>query len=135
MGSDEVAFRLAHLTDDRARACLQHVATAGGWGDPLPAGHAHGVAIHVEYRSAVAYLVEMMRKVTDGDAILYGGRAGFLQDNDAVEHMNDVASVNWHASASLIGRFLPEALLIDAGTTTTDLVPVKGGAVAALRSP
>ena len=59
MGADEVAFRLQHLTDDRARACLQHVATAGGWGDPLPAGHAHGVAIHVEYRSAVAYLVEI----------------------------------------------------------------------------
>ena len=79
----------------------------------------------------VAYLVEMMRKVTDGEAIFYGGRAGFLHHIGAVEHMNDVASANWHASASLIGRFLPEALLIDAGTTTTDLVPVKGGAVAA----
>ena len=79
----------------------------------------------------VAYLVEMMRKVTDGEAIFYGGRAGFLHHIGAVEHMNDVASANWHASASLIGRFLPEALLIDAGTTTTDLVPVKGGVVAA----
>jgi len=59
MGVDEVDFRLQHLTDDRARACLQHVASAGGWGAPLPAGHAHGVATHVEYRSAVAYLVEI----------------------------------------------------------------------------
>jgi isoquinoline 1-oxidoreductase beta subunit len=59
MGIDEVAFRLAHHTDARAQACLQHVADAGGWGAALPAGHALGVAVHVEYRSAVAYLVEI----------------------------------------------------------------------------
>ncbi len=103
-----------------------------------PTGALHAVTMTGELSDVfsdradgVAYLVEMMRKVTDGEAIFYGGRAGFLDDIGAVEHMNDVASANWHASGSLIGRFLPEALLIDAGTTTTDLVPVKGGAVAA----
>ena len=82
-------------------------------------------------RAAWPHLVEMMRNITDGEAIFYGGRAGFLNDAGAVEHMIDVASANWHASASLVARLLPEALLIDAGTTTTDLVPIKGGAVAA----
>jgi (4-(4-[2-(gamma-L-glutamylamino)ethyl]phenoxymethyl)furan-2-yl)methanamine synthase len=79
----------------------------------------------------VAYLVDMMRKVTGGEAVFYGGRAGFLRDTGAIEHVNDVASANWHASASLIGRSHTEALLIDAGTTTTDLVPVKSAEVAA----
>jgi probable H4MPT-linked C1 transfer pathway protein len=103
-----------------------------------PAGAVHAVTMTGELSDVfrdradgVAYLVEMMRKVTDGEAVFYGGRAGFLRDTGAVEHVNDVASANWHASASLIGRSYPEALLIDAGTTTTDLVPVKSGMVAA----
>lgn len=103
-----------------------------------PIGAVHAVTMTGELSDVfasradgVAYLVEMMRKVTDGEAIFYGGRAGFLQDIGAVEHMNDVASANWHASANLIGRSLPEALLIDAGTTTTDIVPITDGGVAA----
>jgi isoquinoline 1-oxidoreductase beta subunit len=38
---------------------LQQVqAKRNAWG-PAPAGHAYGVAVHPEYRSAVAYLVEI----------------------------------------------------------------------------
>jgi probable H4MPT-linked C1 transfer pathway protein len=103
-----------------------------------PPGAVHAVTmtgelsdVFTDRARGVAYLVEMMRNITDGEAIFYGGRAGFLNDAGAVEHMIDVASANWHASASLVARLLPEALLIDAGTTTTDLVPIKGGAVAA----
>jgi isoquinoline 1-oxidoreductase beta subunit len=63
-GIDEVQFRLDHLTSDAAIACLNKVvamAAAAGtpWGGALPAGHAQGVAVHVEYRSAVAYLVQI----------------------------------------------------------------------------
>jgi probable H4MPT-linked C1 transfer pathway protein len=79
----------------------------------------------------VAYLVEMMRKTTDGEAMFYAGRAGFLRNGAAVERACDVASANWHACAAMIARDAPDALFIDAGTTTTDLVPLKGGAVAA----
>jgi (4-(4-[2-(gamma-L-glutamylamino)ethyl]phenoxymethyl)furan-2-yl)methanamine synthase len=79
----------------------------------------------------VAYLVDMMRKATDGQALFYGGSAGFLDCISAVQRSEEVASANWHASASLIARDLPDALLIDVGTTTTDLIPLKGGTVAA----
>ena len=103
-----------------------------------PTGAVHAVTmtgelsdVFADRADGVAYLVAMMRKVSGGEAVFYGGRAGFLHDTGAVEHVDDVASANWHASASLIGRSHLEALLIDAGTTTTDLVPVKGGAVAA----
>src|SRR4029079_14054160 len=34
-------------------------------------------------------------------------------------------------TGELVAQMLPDALLIDAGTTTTDLVPLKDGAVAA----
>lgn len=56
---DPVAFRRAKLSDDRSKAVLDTVTREGGWGRSLPAGVAQGVAVHVEYRSAVAYLVEL----------------------------------------------------------------------------
>ena len=78
----------------------------------------------------VAYLVDLMRNATDGEALFYGAKSGLLDCIRAVERAFDVASANWHASAELIAQMLPDALLVDAGTTTTDLVPLKDGAVA-----
>ena len=43
----------------------------------------------------------------------------------------DIASANWHASASLVGRLQQAALLIDLGSTTTDIIPIAQGRVAA----
>ncbi len=58
---------------------------------------------------------------------LYGGRAGFLDVADAAAHADSVASANWHATAALAGRCVPDALLVDMGSTTTDLIPVAAG--------
>ncbi len=87
--------------------------------------------VFADRAEGVAYLVEMMREATDGDALFYGGRSGLLDCIRAVERAPDVASANWHASAALIAQILPDALLIDVGSTTTDIVPLKDGAVAA----
>jgi probable H4MPT-linked C1 transfer pathway protein len=40
-----------------------------------------------------------------------------------------VAAANWHALASFAARFLPtgDGLLIDIGSTTTDIIPIRGG--------
>jgi (4-(4-[2-(gamma-L-glutamylamino)ethyl]phenoxymethyl)furan-2-yl)methanamine synthase len=103
-----------------------------------PAGAAHAVTmtgelsdVFADRAEGVAYLVDMMRRATDGEALFYGGEAGFLDCLRAVERSSEVASANWHASAALIAQLLPDALLIDVGTTTTDLVPIKAGQVAA----
>src|SRR5277367_2387422 len=61
----------------------------------------------------------------------YAGRAGFLSLDAVGAHASDVASANWHASAALIARYCREALLIDMGSTTTDIIPIVAGAVAA----
>jgi probable H4MPT-linked C1 transfer pathway protein len=61
----------------------------------------------------------------------YAGRAGFLTFDQVDAHVIDIASANWHASAALIARQTPEALFIDMGSTTTDIIPVVAGAVAA----
>ncbi len=63
---------------------------------------------------------------------LYAGRAGFVPLADAPSYAVDIASANWHASATLLSLKLRDALLIDIGSTTADLIPIVAGRVAAL---
>lgn len=53
----------------------------------------------------------------------------FLTVDDASELPELVAAANWHALATWSGRACPEgnALLIDIGSTTTDLIPISSG--------
>jgi probable H4MPT-linked C1 transfer pathway protein len=104
-----------------------------------PDGASHAVTMTGELSDVfedraegVAYLVRMTREaLKDAPLVIYGGRAGFLDPDDAVALPMDVASANWHASATLAAALCPEGLLVDIGTTTTDLVPLKGGEPAA----
>ena len=63
---------------------------------------------------------------------LYAGRAGFVELGEAASHAVDIASANWHASAALVALKLPDALFIDIGSTTTDIIPIVAGQVAAV---
>jgi isoquinoline 1-oxidoreductase beta subunit len=59
LGKDPLAFRLAFLKNNRVKAALRKVAEVGGWGRPMPAGTAQGIAVHSEYKGATAVLVEI----------------------------------------------------------------------------
>jgi probable H4MPT-linked C1 transfer pathway protein len=99
-----------------------HVATmTGELADVFP-NRAEGVARLTE---------TLVRELTPVPLRLYAGRAGFLEPEQAARHVADIASANWHASASLVGRCTQDALFIDMGSTTTDIVPVAGGRVVA----
>ena len=63
---------------------------------------------------------------------LYAGRAGFVELGEAASHAADIASANWHASAALVALKLRDALFIDIGSTTTDIIPIVAGRVAAV---
>jgi probable H4MPT-linked C1 transfer pathway protein len=43
----------------------------------------------------------------------------------------DCAAANWLATAMLVARSLPDGILLDCGGTTTDLIPIVAGTVAA----
>jgi len=60
---------------------------------------------------------------------VFAGTRGFVTAREAMTHWRDVASANWLASASLVAAHQPEALVVDIGSTTTDIVPVVGGKV------
>lgn len=59
LGLDPVAVRRQFLRDDRLRAVLEAAVEKGQWGRPLPAGMAQGIALHSEYKSRAAVLVEI----------------------------------------------------------------------------
>ena len=59
LGKDAVAFRRTTLRSKPVKAVLDKVAAAGRWGRTLPDGHGQGVAVHEEYGSCVACLVEI----------------------------------------------------------------------------
>jgi (4-(4-[2-(gamma-L-glutamylamino)ethyl]phenoxymethyl)furan-2-yl)methanamine synthase len=66
------------------------------------------------------------------DAVsIYAGPAGYVSARDAALHSVEIASANWHACAALIARKRERALFIDVGSTTTDIVPIADGKVAA----
>lgn len=57
---DAVVFRLALLRDKpRHQAVLKLAAEKAGWGSPLPAGRARGVALHESFNSIVAEVMEV----------------------------------------------------------------------------
>ena len=58
---------------------------------------------------------------------IYAGPEGFLTPENAAQKTDAVASANWAASAQLVASLLPDALFVDIGSTTTDLVPIRGG--------
>ncbi|KUJ41345.1 isoquinoline 1-oxidoreductase [Streptomyces albus subsp. albus] len=59
LGKDEVEFRRTFVKSDRARAVLDKVAEEGRWGRSMPEGCAQGIALHEEYKSCTACLVEI----------------------------------------------------------------------------
>lgn len=104
-------------------------------------GHAdrHAVTMTGELADTFASRVEGVVSLTDmavsalapADVVVYAGRAGFVAPRQATRHIADIASANWFASASVVGQARGSALFMDMGSTTTDIVPVVDGVVAA----
>jgi probable H4MPT-linked C1 transfer pathway protein len=79
----------------------------------------------------VLRLVAIMAERCGSDRVLiFAGRSGFLSPAE-VSHGNAaaIASANWLATALWSARQIGEGLLIDIGSTTTDLILLAGGEV------
>ncbi len=66
-----------------------------------------------------------------GVPLFYAGPHGFVPTDAAAQHADAIASANWHASARLAARHFSDALFVDVGSTTADIIPLKDGKVAA----
>jgi probable H4MPT-linked C1 transfer pathway protein len=85
----------------------------------------------VDRREGVSALCGWARTRLRGNVSVYGGRNGFLDPDQAPAAAMEVASANWHATARLVGHHLADALVVDIGSTTSDLIPVRHGTPAA----
>lgn len=99
----------------------RHAVTMTGELVDLFASRAEGVAALVDVFAA---------RLGGGEIGFYAGEAGFLPAGEARRRDREVASANWLASAGHVARRLPAGLFLDLGSTTADIVPFAGGAVA-----
>lgn len=56
---------------------------------------------------------------------VFAGAMGFLPEPDARREAGSVASANWFATARCVAQSVANGVLLDVGSTTTDIVPVR----------
>jgi probable H4MPT-linked C1 transfer pathway protein len=83
-------------------------------------------------REGVAFVLRAVETAFAGACIrVYAVDGCFLPPAAARARPLSVAAANWSATARVVALHHPDALLVDIGTTTTDLVPIVGGDVVA----
>jgi hypothetical protein len=83
-------------------------------------------------REGVHFVLDAVEAVSGAPVRVFTTAGEFVDVPTARARPLDAAASNWLATAVLVGRFVPEALLVDIGSTTTDVIPVTGGRVSAL---
>jgi (4-(4-[2-(gamma-L-glutamylamino)ethyl]phenoxymethyl)furan-2-yl)methanamine synthase len=63
--------------------------------------------------------------------LFYAGAAGWLARSACADGWRKVASANWHASAQWVATRIANVLFVDIGSTTTDIIPIVEGRIAA----
>ena len=82
----------------------------------------------------VHFILEALRQAADGrHTRVYLSNGMLVTPQVAMTRPLDVAAANWHALARFATRFVTQevALVIDIGSTTTDIIPVTNGELVA----
>jgi len=83
-------------------------------------------------REGVSAVLDAVAGAFPSDPIhvyLVDGR--FVPPGEARVRPLEAGASNWVATATLVARLVPDAILVDIGTTSTDIIPIAGGKVAA----
>lgn len=81
-------------------------------------------------RDGVTFVLECIRACFPAPAVyVLSLSGGFMPIDDALSQPLDCAATNWLASAQWIAPKFPNCLLMDVGSTTTDILPVLDGRV------
>jgi probable H4MPT-linked C1 transfer pathway protein len=83
-------------------------------------------------REGVEFVLDAAEEALEGQLLLAFTTAGELVPlAEARARAPEVAAANWLASALAVAAVHPDALLIDVGSTTADVIPIAAGRVAA----
>jgi (4-(4-[2-(gamma-L-glutamylamino)ethyl]phenoxymethyl)furan-2-yl)methanamine synthase len=107
--------------------------------DELPEADATAVTMTAELsdvfrtkREGVSAILDTIHAVAQGRLAVFTTDGVFVDETEARARPLTAAASNWLATALLVARHVPDALLVDIGTTTTDVIPIQGGRVAAI---
>lgn len=120
LGLDKLTTAFREATPLHAGADLNTFTMTGELSDIFPSRD-EGIATLLE---------QISEHFPSGKNLIYAGRSGFVGVEQAQRLSTDVASANWHATAELVAKLTGDALFVDMGSTTTDLVPIRHGVIA-----
>lgn len=103
--------------------CRRHAVTMTGELADLFDDRASGVG---------ALIGTLCRRLAGDRLLIWAGAGGLLEPEAAIRAPELVASANWMATAELVAARIGEGLLLDLGSTTTDLIPFAQGRVRAI---
>jgi (4-(4-[2-(gamma-L-glutamylamino)ethyl]phenoxymethyl)furan-2-yl)methanamine synthase len=79
-------------------------------------------------REGVAFVLDAVAAAFPGaEARVWSVDGRWRTPDEARRDPLAVAAANWAATARLVGRTFPDCILIDTGSTTTDVIPIAGG--------
>jgi probable H4MPT-linked C1 transfer pathway protein len=102
-------------------------------------GTSHAVTMTAELsqmfrtkREGVAFVLDAVESAfPESDICVFGVDGEFLRPADARRAPLRVAAANWAATARMVALSYRDAVLVDVGTTTTDIIPIVAGRVVA----
>lgn len=105
---------------------------------PAAAGACHAVTMTGEMvdlfedrEQGVLSLAAQLAARLGPDMRFYGVDACWIAPDEVAANWRMLASANWSATAGVVAERIEQAVLVDIGSSTTDLVPVAGGQVLA----
>jgi (4-(4-[2-(gamma-L-glutamylamino)ethyl]phenoxymethyl)furan-2-yl)methanamine synthase len=83
-------------------------------------------------REGVEFVLDAAEEALDGSELLAFTTGGeVVPFADARARAPEVAAANWLASALAVAAVYPDALMVDVGSTTSDVIPIAAGEVVA----
>lgn len=80
-------------------------------------------------QQGVLEISDLVAKLLGKEALFYAANAGFVTLADVSANIHRIASANWHASASALAMQVGDAIFVDIGSTTTDIIAISGNKV------
>jgi probable H4MPT-linked C1 transfer pathway protein len=76
-------------------------------------------------KEGILTILEALSEVIDNNKLRFiSNKSVFLNYEDASVDPYSIAAANWVSTALFLGLFVPECILIDAGSTTIDIIPI-----------
>lgn len=82
-------------------------------------------------REGVAFVLKAVGEGSPGHLSVFTTGGEFVDVATARDRPLQVAASNWNATAMLVARHAADAILVDVGSTTSDIIPIRAGRVVA----